>query len=80
MNASDIQRIAERMEATGVRFARGVVQGGNIRGWDEVPWESALPAILARTGWRVVDIREQTDPRQLELVRDVQSNTADEER
>lgn len=55
MNRDEIQRIAERLDASGVHFAKGELdRSGNRTALVPVSWEAVIGRIIGLTGWRIV--------------------------
>ena len=55
MTKDELARMASKLEASGVHFARMNMAGGNLRSLDDVPWDAAVVRIMAATGWRLVE-------------------------
>lgn len=53
MNASQMDEAAKRLEASGIRFLRPVIEGARIIEWAPVDPTAALGRIMAAWKWRI---------------------------
>jgi hypothetical protein len=61
MNRSEVERYAKKLEASGIQFSRGELDGsGNRVGLVDIPWEAALLQIIRLTGWCIVEEVEES--------------------
>lgn len=68
MTREELARYAARLEETGLRLgARKTDGSGNVRRIEELPWSQALPIIVARLGWTVVE--DEAEPAEVTPLR-----------
>lgn len=70
MNAAMLRDYAERLEATGLSFARLDRDPGFVgvrHTYKAGPWDAAILRLANATGWTIVDERVVADPAQLRI-------------
>ncbi len=55
MTTQELADYEERLEATGLHFARSIGPGGNLERLEDVRWGVVILKVMGLTGWRITE-------------------------
>ncbi len=58
MTTQELHGYAERLEATGLHFARSIGKDGNLERLEDVPWGAVIIQVMQSRGWRITEDAE----------------------
>ncbi len=70
MTTKQLAEYEERLEATGLHFARSIGAGGNLERLEDVRWAVVITKVMSVTGWRITEDDEEAAVLPLRLMKD----------
>ncbi len=58
MTTQELAAYKERLENTGLHFARSIGASGNLERLEDVRWAVVIAKVMSLTGWRIVEDAE----------------------